>query len=428
MLLNRVSGFNSPRRLPTARLVGTYNCVFTAGVATITVPDADLSPACNQRQILVFSYIETVGIGAVTIDGVNAANLAYFSTGAFLDGWFADYSGDGPFDIVLQAVGSTEDSDIVVFEVDHGDIAACSTAGAAISGTSIALSPVRVPAGSVCIGAAMSSVDTTTLSWTGLTEVVDVDAGGVRVGAAISTTPFVTVPGTDLSVTVNAGSSGTLVAFVLAIPPRSGVPAIRQHDYGLITASGATSSAGTLDLYRLGKIKLVVTIEIEADTLLPGATYDGVALNVVASSVNTGASPDITCRILELDVDTDITPAGQLVITGLSALVSFSYSVFILKNLKNGDSQVVNGNATGAALAVDVEEGGCIIATHARATDTQTITWTGVNEWSAGDRDAGPYRAGLAWRGLCSPEQNRVVQAVGSGSGQYATAAVSFNP
>lgn len=429
MLLNRAHGFNSERKRPSIRLVGTYDLAFGGGTSdTITVPDADLSPGSTERQILVVAAIETVIIREVTINGVDAGQLALAGgSGGFIDGWFADYSGDGPFDIVLStSSASSDDSAIMVFEVDNGDLAAATTIGATSSGgTTVTNASLRAPRDAALLGVVTALTDTVSLSWSSFSEVVDTDAGGQRLGAATGPT-ISAIPGTDIAETVTASGTSTLALLIIAIPP-PGALAFRWLQNELPTAAGTTYQVvPSLQLHGMGTVKLVMLTEVEADSLPLGASYAGVAFSLLAEALNTGASPDLSCRILALDVDTAATPEGEVLVTGLSLLIPFSYSLFVLKNCRTGDAQTVTGNATGAALAVDVENNGIILANHARATDTQTVTWTGVTEIR--DQDAGPYRRSQAFANFLAAEQNRTVQAVGSASGQYATAAVSFNP
>lgn len=428
MLINRHHGFNAPRLAPSIRLVGTYDLAFSSSTTdTVTVPDADLSPASTERQILVITSIEVSVIQEVSINGVSAGHLSYFVESGFVDAWFAPYNGDGPFDIVVTTeASSTDDTAIMVFEVDHADLADTIVTGRASTGSTTVANPsVRVPRGSIALGAVFAASDTVTLSWSSMSEVVDADAGTCRIGAATRSIET-TSPGTDLVETVTASGSTNLEFILLIIPPK-GTPAIRQQIRNTGVAAGSTVTIeSSLQLHNMGTVKLVMILEVEADGISYGASYAGVAFNVMASVTNTGASPDLDLRILELDVDTDATPEGALLITGISALLPYSYHLYVLKNVRNGDAQTTSGNATGAALAVDVENGGIIIAAHIRASDSQTVTWTGVTEIR--DTDAGNWRASNGFANALVAEQNRTVQAVGSASGQYATAAVSFNP
>ena len=427
MLLNRHHGFNAPRLAPSIRLVGTYDLAFGGGTTdTVTVPDADLSPASTERQILVITPLEVSSVQSVTVNGVDAGAIAFFSAGGFLDAWFAPYNGDGPFDIVVTTeAASTDDTAIMVFEVDHADLADATVIGNAASSTTVANPSIRVPRDSIVLGVAFAASDTVTLSWSSFSEVVDTDAGTCRIGAATRSIET-TSPGTDLVETLTSSGSTTLAILLIVIQPK-GTPAVRAMIRGSGIASGSTVAIETeFQLHHQGTVKLVMILEIEADGLSYGASYAGVAFNVMASVTNTGASPDLDLRILELDVDTDATPEGSLELTGTIALGPYSYALYVLKNVRNGDAQTTSGNATGAALAVDVENGGIIIASHIRATDSQTVTWTGVSE--VRDSDVGNWRASNGFANALAAEQNRTVQAVGSASGQYATAAVSFNP
>jgi hypothetical protein len=430
MLLNRYQGFEVPRARPTIRFVGQYDVTFAGGTSeTITVPDADLSPASTERQILVFTAGETQPITDVSIAGVAAGSLMPFEGGGgFVNAWAAPYAGEGPFNILVTGAASSQDTGILVFEVDKAaPLHECQIVGGSTATTSLALATLRVPRDGIAVGFATSLTETNSFTWSSLTEIFDADVGGQSLSAAVRTAYVQEVPGADLTETITQSAAATMAGMVMAIAPKRGLLTGRVLDEFATTAAGATITLSNFNLENMGTAKLVVVIALEADGLTPTVSYNGVAMNLVGSVTNTGASPDLVLRMFELDVNLTAAPDASFVIGGVVALASVHWSIYALWNCHHvGDVQSAQGNATGAALALDVAEGGFIIADHIRATDTQTVTWTGVNEKR--DADAGPYRISPAYRALCGKEDNRVVQAVGSASGQYATIAAAFNP
>lgn len=432
LMTTRLGGFSAVRPLPRVRFVGQFDMVISASTTgTVTVNDSDLDPGETSRQILVFAPADIQLPASVTIDGVQASNLAFVTAGEFVTAWSAPYSGDGPFNVVVTMASSgSSNTGVLVFEVfNAAPLHHCEGAGLAVNGTSIALNTVRIPRDGLAIACAMSLTDTHTFTWSSLTEVFEGDVGDCAMAAAVRTTNATEIPGTDLTETVTVSASATVAAFVLTVAPAGGAIGGRIVQEVSDTGIGPTHTitAGRNRYDNMGVGRLIFVTEVEADSLPLTVTYDGVSMNLITSILNTGAAPDLELRIFELEVDLTATPDGSFVISGTSLGIPFHWSSWVLFNASRvGDFQTVQGNATGAALALDVENGGFIIGTTIRSTDTQTVTWTGINERR--DTDFGPGRVAYGWRAQNAAEQNRVVQAVGSGSGQYATLAVAFNP
>jgi hypothetical protein len=197
------------------------------------------------------------------------------------------------------------------------------------------------------------------------------------------------------------------------------------------TLTPTGSSIKGMDGTNAGDFLLTVFVATETDNgVVTGVTFDGNAMTSRGSVQNSGATPDINISCWTIPV-TQTDPVGNIVATFTGSIGIAQTVSFIIMRLYDvasvGTAGSAQGNGTGNAVSpsIDVTEGGLIVGMNIRATDTQTNTWTGLTEIS--DRDSGPSNMSVAARWLCTAETGRTVQAVGSGSGQYATLAVPFN-
>ena len=163
----------------------------------------------------------------------------------------------------------------------------------------------------------------------------------------------------------------------------------------------------------------------------PGIVY-GNAMTSLGSVVNTAASPDLICHFFHIDVTQAGGASGSIVVTA-STTITLSPARFVKWAFYGVGSisavQSAQGNATGAAVNIDVSEGGTILALHSRTTDTQTVTWTGVeNLVDVSTGSVTVLRTAAAQHSYSDAETGRTVQATGSASGQYATLAIALNP
>jgi hypothetical protein len=278
----------------------------------------------------------------------------------------------------------------------------------------------------------MDTTDTVTFSWASLTEDVDQDGGDSRIGSAKNGTPAGSA--TSLSETITISSSTLAACMLLAILPTNVVGVTG----GLIAAS-SVASAGTTwtntsftDFTGLGDFKLVVGVMASGNVTITGATFNGNAMTSLGSIVNTGSSPDLICHFFHIDVTQAGGASGNIVVTSSASTPSSPARIAKWAFYGVGSISAVQsaqGNATGAAVNIDVADGGTILAIHTRLTDTQTVTWTGAQECQ--DNSTGSLvfiRSSIAQYSYAAAETGRAIQATGSASGQYATLAIALNP
>lgn len=428
LMVNQLCGFGagSQAQNPVVEFTNQYTFTFagTPGTATVTVPAIDLGPAAGDKQILVCAQTESPVLASITINGVNAP--FFLDENRFVYYAAADYTGSGPFDIVLTCAGaSTEANGLTVYEVTKAPkLYECSRSIGTnrAAGTAAVEVSRRVPVGASVVAAAMFPTDTVTATWAGVTEDADADVGASR-NTSGHTTDQVTASNTTISVTPSA--STTIHASSLVIPKnepklRGGV---RRYSTTTFNTTTATFSTGT-DYTGLGNFKLVCGIAIEANVTVSSVTFNGNAMTQIASVVYTTPSPDIVLYFYAIDV-TQAGPSGSIVITASASITGFNAALtaWHIYNFNSfGTPQSTTGNGTGSAVSVDVTENGMILAIHCRATETQTITWTGVHELvddSVGLSNLFSY--GSADYAHAAAETGRSVQAVGSASGEHAT-------
>lgn len=422
-----------------ARFVNSYAINFGGTTfATATIPAVDLTfPASPTKQILVTVPTEAPFISGITIDGVNApdfcvsdSNLSYAS---------AYYAGSGPFNVVITLTAtSSEVGRILVWEVDDASPLHQNSRNIfaqPASGTLLTL-PLRIPGLAMAIGSSMSETDTQTSTWSGgLTEVYDQDAGDYALSGAIAAAPTAPMQGFSMNSLLDTISgAGVQAGLALAVGPMG-----RRVEGGIrrstaITSGFSDSSVTTSSRYfnftGLGDFKLILTFVYQGDPTVTSVTHNGVAMNVIGHVVNAAASPDLHVYAYQLDI-TQAAPSGSLVINfsgALPATTSIGYNIYCMYNV-GSISAAVGGTsavAIGAALALDVSQGGSFIADHVHDTAGDSVTWTGAD--INVDISSSQVRRSTAYKCHNNAELARPIQATASGAAQNATMAFALNP
>lgn len=305
------------------------------------------------------------------------------------------------------------------------------SAGATGTGTGTAFT-LRTPATGGAVAASSKTNLTAGITWTGLTEDGEVNSAEATIGAASSDSVGFNA---GLSVNATTGASQNFAQSGMSIADTANPGIQISHtvvSLALTFAAQTTQSGSYIDqpFWRHGSgtgHKLWVAVMAELDVSPTGVTADGNAMSLEASVANTTASPDLRVDLYSVDWPIANSEDPVLAVTyGANQTATIRLVAFLTCNVTaTFDEQSVTGNATGAAVSLDIEQDAdCAIAFHMRATNTQTVTWTGLTEIL--DLDGTAYRASAAAENFLAAETDRTVQAVGSASGQYATLAVSF--
>ncbi len=423
----------------SARLVGTYTVTFTASntSGSVNVPSADLGAADPNKQLFFYWSTELEqfpnnanglsfgGNQAVTMPG-SAATAAHST---FLQAAAIAFTGSGDQAMVLTAIGSmTETSQVTIIEVINGiPISECAIYCCPNVTSSKTWDNIRVPEGAVIFGACYAATDTATLSWTGLTEIVDQDAGGMRIGAAANFTPAVS--GTDVTVSVTA-SSGLVSGIVMVVPNKAANVAKVQ----LLRHSGGNAATATVTITNTGSpnrgdYTLLLMIGIEGNATLSTITLNSVDISsgLLGSVVNTGPNPDLSIYAYAWPINSSNSPSGSLVITYSASVngIPASIEAYIVESGTIGTPVTANANDGSADLTISIAEGGTIVAMEIHGTDTDVVSWSNITECL--DGDAGPYRTSNALRSYCAAESNRAVAATFT-SQNHVAMAIPINP
>lgn len=430
--VNQLNGFNT-RKTPPARIrfVNTYAYTFpSAASVNVTVPIADLQfHPSDHRQILVFFLTEVPIPAGITIDGV-AAPIISADGGPFVIAGSAYHKGTVDFTVTLTVgASSTEVGRIAVYEVEWASPLYESFAHHGVTAGLINNFLISIPARGVASMGVFVGTDTSTLTFSGMTEDADLDAGDFRLGAGSVVTPQAAINRLTGSVTSSA-SNALLVALGILPTDVRGVrgPCGRGSN---ITSADPTvvpnSVAGTANTGK-GTFKLILTIMCETDSDVNGVTVNGVAMTRIGQVVNTTPSPDLLIEVWSLDI-VDGSPSGDISIDWTAAPgVSVRVHLFRLYGVGAvGTAQTTSGNGTGNAVSVDTAPGGLILGFHIRAAPLDTVSWTGIDEADEVNV-ASAYKAGYGIRAFCDAETGRSVQPASGSSGEYATLAIAFNP
>jgi len=290
--------------------------------------------------------------------------------------------------------------------------------------------------GSLVLAASMCTPDTATFTWSGLTEDTDADAGAYR-----STSARLAAP-TSGKTRLIATARPSVIDYVgdpvaVAVHPKIAPPAVAGGFVGgdfnyffqsttlTLTQPIPTTKAGH------GSFKCVLALFFESDVAITGITLGGSAMTRIGQARNTAAAPDLTLEFWTIDI-VNGAPSGNVVVTCSPAntgdeLWAEFYHLYGVGSV--GAAQATTGNGTSSQVAVNVAEGGMILAAHLRADETQTTSWTGLQKRRdmTSPSDAN-MRLGIADRFLCEAETGRLIQVTGSASGQFCTLAIPFNP
>jgi hypothetical protein len=337
-------------------------------------------------------------------------------------GFVSQHTSNITIGMTVNAV-SSEVARMMVYEVEYAapiESWLFSTDGEVVTVTTNYELPVPVNGAGVVF--AYNGTDTATFTFNGgVTENLDIDGGDMRAGCA-----SISTAGRIASTVV--GSAGSVIPIAVGIRPiyDKNVGGGFSHYAGRSSADPLTIDAFPNNVSR-GSCKLVVGIQTESDVTILGVTIGGQPFTRIGQALNSAASPDLHAEFWIIDL-VGGSPTGNVIVDfsaapGVSTIVS-KYFLYGVNSI--GTAQSVTGNGTGNALAVDVSKGGVILALHIRAGNTETTVWTGAAQFV--DVDSGAFAYSLAQRLMCDAETGRVIQAVGSASGQYATLAMAFNP
>ncbi len=427
---------NAQKRLPPvrARYIGAY-ALSAADPSLATILGADMQYAPGPyRQLVLCTGLE-VPLPVKLLCGGRRFPCIARDGASFSQIWAGPAPDAGDYAVSFDVASGTEASQLFAFEVEYAAPAfTWPTSGGPFASAAVTqVLPLEVPDGALIICNAFHATDTVNFTFTGTTEVVDVDAGVSRNGAGIQTTPSVGLTRPTVSVTT-AGATAGIRGCAVAIPPYDfrgvkhqvwNTPTLMANADPSTQVDGVNSN---MDLEGTKRGKYLLTLYGETSATVSSVTLGGNAMTRIGQVVNTGPDPDLFIEVWSIDFDPAVNFDTDISIDlsgtpGASGIVRISHVLYDVGSV--GTAQSTSGNATGAALAVDVAEGGMILACTIRSTSGQTTTWTGVEERVEAVSDAG---FSMGFRQFCAAETGRTVQAVGSASGQYATLAIAFNP
>jgi hypothetical protein len=436
LAMTHLAGFGSfastPLPDPSVRYVGQYAYTFTApstSATVATINSGDLTLSGSNKQLVIAVCGELPTIDTLTIDGVRAV-MCGADVSQFIQLWSGPRVGSGNVVIVLTNNSAVNESGAVqVWEVVDALPVHQGFCNPAYNAALAVGSSRYIPLGGSTMAAAFNADDTLTFTWTGVTEDADADVGTFRLSSAHTTSPAA-----ETRDTVTATASGGVARAALASAIRAdhvgvtGGKVISTNLTNVATSSFGTNTPTLTNHEGAGSFKLVALVEYENNVSITGATFDGVAMTLLGSVINTGVSPNLRIYAFGIDV-TQADASGTLTFTlSGSTTDTFAISLYRLYGVGSvgtpGSVQATTG--TGASFTVNVSQGGFILGAHIRATDTQTTTWTGLEETV--DVDNGAYAKSEAHRWNCAAETGRTIQAVGNATGAHATLAIPFNP
>jgi hypothetical protein len=403
--LNQLASFGLPitQQPVSIRYVGTYT--YTAGAVTsisVNIPDTDWGPIDDSKQILIKTASEVITITQVTFAGVRAGKIGNDSNGACYwwsppQYWPTVGLGVGTITLSLTAGSNIGESQAFqVYEVIGADllIKAPTFNWTISTGTSIPLHG-RQPAGSLLAAAAHANTDTTTFSWSSLTEDNDSDVGAARGGLARSTNAPTTSADWDETITLSASGQGSGLMLAVCPPQDLSARAVR-HVLVNPGAGVGTFSSGVQDFTGCGTFLLLVGLATAVTGTVTGVTFGGVAGVQHTSVSNTGPTPDLNISWWAWTI-TQAAPTGTLVVTHSGTLTGANCTMAFYKCYNVGSfGTPVNsqGNSTGTTDNVAVNEGGTIISLRISSLNSAAVTYTGTDI----QEDFGPtgYRLTMA--------------------------------
>lgn len=422
--VNQLAGFSRHRYPPVRiRFVNSYTFTYGGtinGVGTIAIADLQFAPS-PFRQLLVCLITEVPLISTMSVNGVEVSPLSTSGLFPIVIGFASQHTSNITIGAVAQAT-STEVGRIIVYEVEYAapiESSLFHTDGEQVTVTTNYELPVPDRGAGVVF--AYNGTDTATFTFNGgVTEDLDIDGGDMRAGSASISTAG------RISSTV-VGSAGVVIPISVGLRPLDdkGVGGGFNCFAGRLSADPITVDSFPNNVSR-GSCKIVIGIQIETDQTIVGVTIGGQALTRIAQVTNTAASPDLHAEFWSIDI-VNGSPTGNVIIDFSAAPgPSVTMSKWYFYGINSlGTPQSVTGNGTGNAVSVDVKKGGVILALSMHPA-AETTAWTGVAQ--VVDFATVDYASSIAQRLMCDEETGRVVQAVGSASGQYATLAMAFNP
>lgn len=177
------------------------------------------------------------------------------------------------------------------------------------------------------------------------------------------------------------------------------------------------------------KCVFVLSFELDVDLASVDVLTTGSVLIATATRIaqarNVVASPNLCAEIWYADLPTETVVTLGLTMTGLvGGFPTGRCSVYRATGVTNiaADSDAQTSNTAALTSIVDVGDDGFVIAGHARAIDTQTVTWAGVTEND--DTDAGALRHSAASAAFVAGQTGLNVTGTGSAAGECAQAVV----
>lgn len=421
---------------PRMRFVNSYTMTYGGtvnGVATIAIADLQYPPS-PYRQLVVKLCTEVVSVSKMLVNGVVTPQPVY-TVAVFQSSHTANIT----IGATLTAT-STEVGRIIVYETEFCAPLTKSFFCDQFFGGAALTAPYELvmSEGGLALLVTENQTDTATHTINGgLTKDLDIDGGDMRAVSGSLVTPATAVTRITSTVVASAGFSPNFLSPIgIRRLDDKGV-GVSPHGFiggtGIVFGTPQTelaSDPGGPDMTGCGTFKIVLMIVMRSAATINSITINGVAFTRISQTRNTNASPALTAEIWVAEVANDV-PSGNIVYT-FSADPGQYICVqrFHLYDVQSvGTPQTVQGNATGAALAVSVSKGGVILASTIRDNQASTVTWTGVTEKCEFNVTTAPaFTWGGGDRFMCDDEVNRTVQAVGSVSGQYCTMAIAFNP
>lgn len=416
-----------------ARYVGSYAYTFSGtNPAQFTIPSGDLTLPTGPGKQLLFVMAD-IGqfIFASEID-TDVARLVTFGFGFQTFAFCGVYAGSGSPVISLYSTDPSVpiSSFCQVYEIvnakplDQGIWTGCW-----IDGTSSTLTtPQYVPVGGVSVGFAMADTDTTTFTWSNITERVDIDAGPWRVTTADTLTPAAVAVRNNITSTTSVADNQDMLSVVAVPTSLSGVP-LGCMDQLVLEFSPGTNYSELLFLNERGDFKLVVVIGYEDNTTVSAITYGGVAMTLIGSVVHTGPTPDLGLYMYGIDVVAGVNDVETLDITftGAGLANDLMIGLFRLYDVGSvGTAQSSTGTGTGVGVTLNVTDNALVLGVSVRGTASQSINWTGAQRLVDLNIDTYRFGMGIQWQAAGSAGYG--ITAAAASSGTYATLAVPFQP
>lgn len=422
-----------------ARYVGQYVLDFASSdQATAIIPEEDLNYDLDGRQLMfLYGLEEPIFVFAVCVNEFETHTTFLppinFDTGTFmfLSGGSQEGAGDIEFTVVADDVYD-ETAAVFVYEISGAAPLYEGFYGLNIPNALTEDMGRYCPAGGVTMGGAFNADEAQTFTWTNLTERLDVDTDVSRVSIADN---GLTPEGAEVRSTVTITSpSGNVRGVMMSVAPegQTGVRGGMMWGGGVSTIGSIIQIVGdpVINHAGAGDFTLLLCVGIESNNgNVTGVTYDGAAMTSRGSIANTGASPDLRLSMWSIPVTQASNPDGIVAITfagSIAGTTCFAAFARLYGVGSFGTAVSSQGSGVGTSVAPNISAGGMLLGLHIRLTDTQAVTWSGLDEIA--DFDQGAYRISMAWRPQCAAETGRTINAVNASSDQFATLVLPINP